>query len=122
MTNLNPTEATTGVTKGTVGAAALRTPSQVVDMEVRGVTPKVMEVGPMVEETNVKPHSLSFWFGILRCPLLDGGQTQGQGDNQGYGGGAYGGGDQCIPSLLEFLVWNTEMTFIRWQSDPRSAG
>ena len=42
-----------------------------------------------------------------------GGYGQG-GDTQGY----RGGGDQCIPSFPEFLAWNAEISFIRWQSDP----
>ena len=41
---------------------AARSPSQVADTEVRGVTPK----GPMVEEINVFPRSLGFWLGMLR--------------------------------------------------------
>ena len=72
MTNLNPTEATSTETKvsvAVVGAAAPRIPSQAADTEVRGVTPKDMEVESTVEEINVFPHFLRFWLGILRWPF-----------------------------------------------------
>lgn len=52
MTNLNRREANPTTTSG-VTKAAPRTPSQVANTEVRGVTPKDMEVGTMVEEINV---------------------------------------------------------------------
>ena len=100
MTNPNSTKVNpTMTTEATKVAVAPRNPSQVADTEVRGATAKGTEVGRMVEEEeiNVLPHSLSFWLGILRWPLLDGSQTQGgYGADQGSGYGT-GGGDsnQC---------------------------
>ena len=57
--------------------------------------------------------------GRTKTSQSSGGYGSQGGDTQGYGGGAYGGGDQCIPSFFEILAWNTEMIFIRWRPDPR---
>lgn len=64
---VNPTTTTGGALKVSMAAvaAAPRTPSQVADTEVKGVTPKD-QVGAMVEEINVFAHSLSFWLAMLR--------------------------------------------------------
>ena len=97
LAEANPMTITGPMTTTGVAVGAAPRISQVADMEVKGATPKDMEV---VEEINVFPHSQFLAWNADMAFLLDGSQTQGgnygsdQGSGYGTGGGGAGGGTQ----------------------------